>query len=333
MVHAVIEEASRAAGSCAVRPRGKVRAAIRSRQTVRSGMPRTSLLRKGELHHAELAHANRVALVGQLSAAIAHEVGQPITGIVTNAQVALRLLGAEPADLEETRQTLLRVVRDGKRAGEILERIRALVRKSPPRTELLSINDAIREALSLAQGQIAKHGVSVRTGLAEGLPLARGDWVQLQQVVLNLVVNAVEAMSMNGGHVRHLLVGTARATPDGAQVTVQDSGPGVDQADLERVFDAFYTTKREGLGMGLAICRSIIRAHGGRLWVTRSVPRGAVFQFTLPRGLVERSAAGGPIAAGPSADGQRGDFETGPRVVQGGPLHPERGVSAGRPGS
>jgi PAS domain S-box-containing protein len=243
-------------------------------------------VREGERRYRavemELAHANRVATMGQLSASIAHEVNQPIAAAITNAHSALRWLGARPPDLEEVRQALGRIVRDGNRAGDVIGRIRDLIRKAPPRKDGLEINEAILEVIALTRGEVVKNGVSVQTQLAEGLPLIQGDRVQLQQVILNLIVNAVEAMSGVGEGSRELLISTGKAESDGVLVAVRDSGPGLAPASLERLFGAFYTTKPGGLGMGLSICRSIIEAHGGRLWATANVPQGAVFQFTVP---------------------------------------------------
>ena len=232
--------------------------------------------------HTELAHANRVATMGQLSASIAHEVNQPITAAVTNAQAALRWLQTEPPHLDEVRQALGRIVRDGNRAGDVITRIRALIRKAPSKKDGLDINEAILEVTALTRGEAVKNGVSVQTQLADRLPLIQGDRVQLQQVVLNLIVNAVEAMSGVRDRPRDLLISTGRAEPDSVLVAVRDSGPGLAPASVERLFESFYTTKPGGLGMGLSICRSIIDAHGGRLWMTANVPRGAIFQFTLP---------------------------------------------------
>jgi C4-dicarboxylate-specific signal transduction histidine kinase len=231
----------------------------------------------------ELAHANRVATMGQLSASTAHEVKQPIGATVINAQAALRLLERQPPDLEETRQALAQIVRDGTRAADIVDGIRALIKKAPSRKERLDINEAIRQVIELARGEAVKNGVTVQTDLAGGgLPLLEGDRVQLQQAVLNLIMNAVEAMSSVSGGARELLVSTRKAEPMSVLVGVRDSGPGLATVTLDRLFEAFYTTKPRGLGMGLSICRSIIEAHGGRLWASANVPRGATFQFTLP---------------------------------------------------
>jgi PAS domain S-box-containing protein len=230
----------------------------------------------------ELAHANRVATLGQITASIAHEVNQPIAAAVTNADAALRWLGAQPPDLDETREALGRILQNGKRAGEVIGRIRALVKKSPSRRESVAINDAILEVIALTRGEAAKTRVSVTTALAEDLPLTRGDRVQLQQVILNLIINAVEAMGGTSPMSRKLLISTRRAGSDGILVAVEDSGPGLTPANLEQLFQAFYTTKPGGLGLGLSICRSIIEAHGGRLWVEANEPQGAIFQFTMP---------------------------------------------------
>jgi PAS domain S-box-containing protein len=230
----------------------------------------------------ELAHANRVATMGQLSASIAHEVNQPIAAAVTNAYAALRWLNVRPADLEEVRQALGRIVNNGNRAGDVIGRIRDLIKKAPPRKDGFEINEAILEVIALTRGEVVKSGVSVQTQLAEGLPLIQGDRVQLQQVILNLIINAVEAMSGADEGSRELLISTGNAGSDGLVVAVRDSGPGLTPASLEHLFEAFYTTKPDGLGMGLSICRSIIEAHGGRLWATANVPQGAVFRFTLP---------------------------------------------------
>jgi len=232
--------------------------------------------------HTELAHANRVATMGQLSASIAHEVNQPITASVTNAQAALRWLRTQPPALEEVRQALGRIVRDGNRAGDVIGRVRTLIKKAPSRKDALDINEAILEVIALIRVEAGKSSVSVETQLAEGLPLIQGDRVQLQQVVLNLIVNAVEAMSDISDRRRELLISTATGGSDSVVVAVRDSGPGLAPASLERLFESFYTTKPGGLGMGLSICRSIIDSHGGRLWVTANVPQGAIFQFTLP---------------------------------------------------
>jgi len=232
--------------------------------------------------HTELAHANRVATMGQLSASIAHEVNQPITASVTNAQAALRWLRTEPPDLEEVRQALGRIVRDGNRAGDVIGRIRTLIKKAPSRKDALDVNEAILDVIALTRVEAVKNSVSVEMQLAEGLPLVQGDRVQLQQVVLNLIVNAVEAMSGISDRPRELLISTGRAGSDRVVVAVRDSGPGLAPASLERLFESFYTTKPGGLGMGLSICRSIIVSHGGRLWVSANVPQGAIFQFTLP---------------------------------------------------
>jgi C4-dicarboxylate-specific signal transduction histidine kinase len=239
---------------------------------------------EGELRDREqqLAHANRVATMGQLSASIAHEVSQPITAAVTNADAALRWLGAQPPNLEEVRQSLGRIVQEGHRAGDVVRGIRDLIRKAPPRKEDLAINEAILEVIALTRSEFVKAGVSVQTQLAEGLPLIQGDRIQLQQVILNLIINAVEAMSSTGEGLRELRISTGKADSGGVRITVRDSGPGLAPASLERLFEPFYTTKPGGLGMGLPICRSIIEAHGGRLWATANVPQGAIFQFTVP---------------------------------------------------
>ena len=208
---------------------------------------------------------------------------QPIGATVNNARAALRLLGRQPPDLEEARQALTQIVQDGMRASDIVDGIRALIKKAPSRKEPLDINAAIREVIELTRGEAVKNGVSVRMDLARGgLPLIEGDRVQLQQVILNLIMNAVEAMSGVSGGARELLVSTRKAEPKGVLVAVRDSGPGLATETLERLFEAFYTTKPGGLGMGLSICRSIIAAHGGRLWASANVPRGATFEFTLP---------------------------------------------------
>jgi PAS domain S-box-containing protein len=204
-------------------------------------------VREGERRYRavemELAHANRVATMGQLSASIAHEVNQPIAAAITNAHSALRWLGARPPDLEEVRQALGRIVRDGNRAGDVIGRIRDLIRKAPPRKDGLEINEAILEVIALTRGEVVKNGVSVQTQLAEGLPLIQGDRVQLQQVILNLIVNAVEAMSGVDEGSRELLISTGKAELDGVLVAVRDSGPGLAPASPERLFGAFYTTK------------------------------------------------------------------------------------------
>jgi signal transduction histidine kinase len=241
---------------------------------------------------AELAHANRLATMGQLTASIAHEVSQPIAATLINAQAALRWLGAQPPNLNEVRHILGQITGNSTRAGDVIGRIRALIKKAPPRTEGLQINEAILEVIALTRGEVVQNGVSVRTQFAEGLPLIHADRVQLQQVILNLIVNAVKAMSGAGEGARELRIATCRDASNGVLVSLRDSGPGLDPASLEQLFDAFYTTKSSGLGMGLSICRSIIEAHGGRIWASANEPRGAVFHFTLPLERDETVRAG-----------------------------------------
>jgi PAS domain S-box-containing protein len=230
----------------------------------------------------ELAHAHRITTMGQLAASIAHEVNQPITATVTNAEAGLSWLGAQPPNLEQVRQSLDCIVSDGLRAGDVIGRIRALVRKEPQRRAALDINAVVVEVVALTRIEIARNRVMVRTQLAEALPPIQADRVQLQQVILNLIMNAVEAMSGMGDGERELLISTIRDTSNSLSVSVRDSGPGLDPKTMERMFDAFFTTKSKGMGMGLAICHSIIETHGGRLWAGANEPRGATFQFTLP---------------------------------------------------
>ena len=230
----------------------------------------------------ELAHANRVATMGQITASIAHEVKQPIAATVTNAQAALRWLGARTPDLEEGRQALARIVQAGMRAGEVIDRIHGLVKKAPLRKDGVDMNEAVREVIAISDGEAAKNGVSVQTQLAENLPLVQGDRVQLQQVILNLMVNAIQAMGAVADGTRELQITTAQAEPHSVLVAVKDSGPGMTSAGIEHAFDPFYTTKPGGMGMGLSICRSIVEAHGGGLWAGANLPRGAIFHFTVP---------------------------------------------------
>jgi len=239
--------------------------------------------RRAEEERQALAHANRIATMGQLTASIAHEVNQPIAAVVTNAQAALRWLNIQPPDPEEVRQALDRIVSNGRRAGDVIGRIRALVTNAPPRNDQLDINEVILEVMALTRSELRSSGTSLQTQLADGLPLILGDRIQLQQVILNLIFNAVEAMSGSRQAMRELLIRTEQDGSGGVLVAVRDSGPGPKTESLNRLFDAFYTTKPGGMGMGLSICRSIIEAHGGRVWATTNVPQGAAFQFTLPQ--------------------------------------------------
>jgi PAS domain S-box-containing protein len=229
----------------------------------------------------ELAHANRVDTIGQLAASIAHEVTQPIGATVTSAEAGLRWLSVQPPDVEEAREMFRGIVNAGHRAADVIGRIRELMKKAPPRKESVDINQAIREVIELTHGEAWKYGASVQAQLSDRLPLIQGDRVQLQQVLLNLVINAMEAMSGASDGARELLIITGEVDSDHVLVAVRDSGPGFNPEIAERVFAPFYTTKASGLGMGLSICRSIVEAHGGRLWATSNVPRGAIFQFTV----------------------------------------------------
>jgi PAS domain S-box-containing protein len=252
------------------------------------------------LHAArtELAHVNRVTTMGQLAASIAHEIKQPITAVVTNASAGLQWLVAQPPDLDEVRDAFESVINAGNRAGEVIGQIRALIKKDPPRKDDLDVNEAILNVIALTHGEMVKNGVSLSTQLAAGLPCVQGDRVQLPQVILNLIINAVEAMSSATAGPRDLLISTGQDASSEVLVAVRDSGPGLPPEDLDRLFDPFYTTKRDGMGMGLSICRSIVEAHGGRIWVSRNRGRGVTVQFTLAVGEDAQSEA---ITFGPEA--------------------------------
>lgn len=243
-------------------------------------------LRESERRYREvqmaLAHANRVMTMGQLTASISHEIKQPIAASATNAQAGLLWLRAQPPNLEEVRQAFERINKDMKRASEVMNRIHGLVKKAPPSMDTLRINAAIDEVIALMRSEFVRNGVGVRLALAQALPLVEGDRVALQQVMLNLLMNAVEAMSAVDGEARAMTIGTRRHETGEVLVSVSDSGPGVAADDAERLFEPFFTSKAGGMGMGLAICRSIVEMHGGRLWAGPNVPRGAVFQFTVP---------------------------------------------------
>jgi signal transduction histidine kinase len=251
---------------------------------------------------AELAHVARVTTLGELTASIAHEINQPLSAVVNNANAGLRWLSGESPNIDEAREAIRRILRDGNRAAEVISKTRALFKKAPMTKEQFDINEAVEEIVTLTHSEAQRNRVLVRTRLDGNIPLVLGDRVQLQQVVLNLLINAIEAVSGMSEGRREVFVrsqkgrGDARESRDQnagyhdpaeaesthALVAVCDSGRGLDPTALEHLFDAFYTTKPQGLGMGLAISRSIIEAHGGRLWAKANAPQGAIVQFALP---------------------------------------------------
>ena len=231
---------------------------------------------------SELAHANRVATMGQLTASIAHEIKQPITAARTYAAAALRFLDQSPPDVAEVREMLTCIVNQTDRASDVVDRIASIIKKAPLQKEIVDLNAAILEVTALTRSEAVKTGVTVGTLLAGELPRIQCDRVQLQQVMLNLIINAIQSMSGVEGGNRELHISTDSIEPEGVCVAVRDTGHGLRPESLPRLFEPFYTTKPDGMGMGLSICRSIIEAHGGRLWATGCEPRGALFQFTIP---------------------------------------------------
>jgi PAS domain S-box-containing protein len=232
---------------------------------------------------AELAHVTRVTTLGELTASIAHEVNQPLSAIVTNGGACLRWLAAESPNLDEAREAARRIIRDAQRAGHVITRIRAMLQKTDTQKARLDINDAIRDIVALAQGEVSRNRVTLRMELAADLPPVLGDRVQLQQVILNLLMNGVEAMAVVNDRPRELCIQSRSHESDKVLIAVQDCGIGLDRENLGKIFDAFYTTKSQGMGMGLAISRSIVENHGGRLWATANKGAGVTFQFTLPK--------------------------------------------------
>ena len=230
----------------------------------------------------ELAHVTRVMTMGELAASIAHEINQPLAAVITNGSACMRWLARSQPDLEEARGTVQRIIRDGKRASEVIARIRALLKRTATSRLPLDINEVIQETMALAQNEARQRRVSLRTDFAANLPSVLGDRVQLQQVILNLMMNGIEAMSSVSDGSRQLLIKTQRDDSEQVLISVTDSGIGLDPKHAERFFEAFFTTKTEGMGMGLSISRSIIEAHGGRLWATPNAASGATFQFTVP---------------------------------------------------
>jgi C4-dicarboxylate-specific signal transduction histidine kinase len=230
---------------------------------------------------ADLAHMNRLTTMGELTASIAHEINQPLAAIVTQSEAALEFLDCDEPDLDEARDSLSSIREDGMRAGEVIRGLRALAGKSGPQLTKLDIDDVIKQVLALARGQLLRHDIVLRTKLAADEPVL-GDRVQLQQVLLNLMMNSIEAMRGVTERTRELSVSSTLAEPGSVLVAIEDTGTGLDPAVAERMFQPFFTTKPDGLGMGLAICRSIVEAHGGRLWVSPREPHGADVRFTVP---------------------------------------------------
>jgi PAS domain S-box-containing protein len=237
-----------------------------------------------QLHQAqaELAYVTRVTTLGELTASIAHEVNQPLAAIVTSGDASLRFLNRDPPQLDEVRDAVKRMISDGKRASEIVQRIRALTKKSEQQSASVDLNNVIRESVSLVQHEVATQRVALSMDLAPGLPAILGDGVQLQQVVINLLINGIQAMASVNDRVYELTIRSQRDEGGQVLVSVQDSGIGIDPQTAGRLFDAFFTTKPNGMGMGLSICRTIIEAHGGRLWASSNAGPGATFQFSLP---------------------------------------------------
>jgi len=233
---------------------------------------------------SDLAHVNRMSMMGALAASLAHEILHPIATTRNSARAGMRFLERSPPDLAEVKEALSCIVRDADRAKDIVGQMRDHIKKAPPRREPFDLNEAIREVIATVRSATDQNRVSVRTHLVDGLSPVQGDRVQLQQVVLNLILNSVDAMSSDEDGARELSISAKQVQPGDILVAVQDSGPGIDPEHLERVFAPFYTTKTCGIGMGLSICRSIIVAHGGQLWAEANRPRGAIFQFTLPTG-------------------------------------------------
>jgi PAS domain S-box-containing protein len=232
---------------------------------------------------SELAHVARVTTLNALTASIAHEVNQPLSGIVSNASASLRFLSGDAPNLEEAREAVRDIVRDGKRAAEIITRIRALTKRTPMSREKLDLNETISEVLALIGDEAKRQSVIVRTQFADSLPPVAGDRVQLQQVVMNLVMNAIEAMSNVRERLRELVIITQNTDADCVQATVEDSGTGIASDTVDKIFDSFYTTKPGGMGMGLSISRSILQYHGGRLWAVAKDDAGTMFHFTVPK--------------------------------------------------
>ena len=230
---------------------------------------------------AGLAHVSRVTILGELTASLAHEVNQPLAGITSSADACLHWLAAHPPNVDKARRAIERITRDAKRASDVVARVRNLAKKAPLQRTWVDINETIEETISLATRELSQNNVSLETQLAENLPQILADRIQLQQVILNLIINACEALTAADDEFRKLSISTAREM-DGVALTVRDTGVGIDPQQIETVFEAFHTTKPGGMGMGLAVSRSIIEGHGGRLWAEPNEPRGAIFKFTIP---------------------------------------------------
>jgi C4-dicarboxylate-specific signal transduction histidine kinase len=237
-----------------------------------------------ELREAQLALARvgRLTAMGELTASIAHEINQPLTAIVANAAACLQWLTPGRCNEEKARQAAQAIVNDGRRAGDVIASIRALARNSPPTIAEFDLNGAIREVLTLLRGELRRHEIAVETALSSDIGSACGDGIQLRQVILNLIINSIEAIRLTDHPPRLIKISSSREASSLIGVSIADTGVGLDSIGFERVFEPFFTTKPEGLGIGLSICRSIIEAHGGRLWATKHSARGCVFCFTVP---------------------------------------------------
>jgi C4-dicarboxylate-specific signal transduction histidine kinase len=242
---------------------------------------------------AELTHVSRAATLSTMTASIAHEVSQPLAGIMTNASTMVRMLAADPPNLIGAGETARRTIRDANRASEVIKRLRTMFSKKAATREAVNLNDAAREVVALSAGELRRGDVTLDVHYAEGLPVVSGDRVQLQQVILNLLLNAVDAMSGVDDRTRNLRIETESCDDDSVKVLVRDSGTGIDQNAVEKLFDAFYTTKEHGMGVGLAISRSIIKSHNGKLWALPNDGPGATFGFSIPR-------SGGEVPTGES---------------------------------
>lgn len=235
-----------------------------------------------ERAQAHLAHVARLTTLGELSASIAHELNQPLTAVITNANASTRWIRNDPPNLQKVTSSIESIVEDARRASEIIARIRALTTRAEPQNAWVDINAEIQEVLVLIQSQLNENRIVVRAELDNGLPSVFGDRIQLQQVVLNLIINAIDAIGAAQTEPREIRIRSRKTRPSGVEISIQDTGGGLTTTDVNQIFDAFFSTKTGGMGIGLSICRSIIEAHHGRIWAEQSQPSGAVFHFTLP---------------------------------------------------